>query len=88
MLRATPLPFADQQYGVDHDDTTSMYSATPSNLTEQVLVPPPRLGIEHGLDEMSLSSHVLNSAMMDYYDTADEFREEEPFGYGIEHACR
>lgn len=65
-----------------------MYSAAPSNLTEQVLVPPPRAGLERGLDAMSLSSH-HHSTMIDYYDGADEFREEEiPFGYGIEHACR
>lgn len=68
-----------------------MYSAAPSNLTEQVLVPSARgTGLERGLDSMSLSSHAHSNAMMDYYgDGLDEFREEEPpFGYGIEHACR
>lgn len=88
-VRAARVATADKQYGVDQDDTTSMYSAAPSNLTEQVLVPPARTGLERGLDAMSLSSHVHSSAMMDYYDGADEFREEDPpFGYGIQHACR
>ncbi|CAK9780109.1 unnamed protein product [Cutaneotrichosporon oleaginosum] len=74
------------QYGVDQDDTTSIYSATPSNLTEQVLVPPARASHDRATDVMSLSSLHHSSAMMDYYE-GDEFREEQPFGYGIEHAC-
>lgn len=76
-----------------------MYSAAPSALTEQVLVPHSgrgnhahgHSGLERGLDEMSLHSRGLNGTHYgDEYDHGlDEFREDEPpLGYGIEHACR
>lgn len=77
-----------------------MYSAAPSALTEQLLVPHTgrghnahgRTGLERGLDEMSLNSRGLTGTLGygDEYDQgADEYREDEPpLGYGIEHACR
>ena len=71
------------QYGVDQDDTTSMYSATPSNLTEQIIVPQRNTGLERGIDEISLTSRPVNN-FGEEYDRDDE----PPLGHGVEHACR
>ncbi|EKC98873.1 hypothetical protein A1Q2_06844 [Trichosporon asahii var. asahii CBS 8904] len=70
------------QYGVDQDDTTSMYSATPSNLTEQIIVPQRTTGLERGIDEISLTSRPVNN-FGEEYDRDDE----PPLGHGVEHAC-
>lgn len=71
------------QYGVDQDDTTSMYSATPSNLTEQIIVPQRTTELERGIDEISLTSRPVNN-FGEEYDRDDE----PPLGHGVEHACR
>ena len=85
-----------KQYGADQDDTTSMYSGIANGAPSQASFSTHTNGHAHsdlamGLQHMSLSGQT--AALMDtdgreLDEVLDEAREQQPLGYGVEHACR
>lgn len=75
------------QYALDRDETTSVYSAAPTNLTS--IAPDPVARIGSTLDELNLGSErVGNGRHVGYeddYEAIDEYR--EPLGHNVEHSC-
>lgn len=81
------------KYALDRDETTSVYSAAPTNLTSVAADPhDPVSRLGGTLDELNLGServpngrHQAVPGYEDDYEAADGFR--EPLGHNIEHSC-
>ncbi|RXK41944.1 ATP-dependent helicase [Tremella mesenterica] len=79
------------QYGIDQDDTSSLYPAAPSGPPSQG----PFSSHPHGQSVSNLGGHfdtLSLNATADQDDSEleqvlDEAREQQPLGYGVEHAC-